>query len=329
MCIACRLCAAIKERSRALQASFSWAFAVFQSSSLRLSLYSRSKAKTKMGKKAFFYAVARGRKTGVFTSWDECQPHVNGFKGAIHQKFKTEEEAKKFLETPTYGPTAQKPQDNPVMTNIKRDFSTFVQNRAFLSNVAITRQVLRDCVVKTDLSLFSTSINDTDERGLIMDPDGFVVVHTDGSCENNGAPSGAKAGIGVVWNHGHEWNVSEPAEGDKATNNVGEIQAVTRAVRQATCHRITRLNIHTDSMFVIQCVTQWIPNWRTNGWRKSNNKDVINKKDLILLDEAIRDGGVQVKFTHVRGHTGDPFNEAADRLAAEGAKRYQLSDSVP
>ena len=66
-----------------------------------------------------------------------------------------------------------------------------------------------------------------------------------------------------------------------------------------------------------------MPTWRKNGWIKSNNKDVINKDDLIRLDEAIRDGGVEVKFTHVRGHSGHPFNEAADKLAVQGAKRYK------
>ena len=61
--------------------------------------------------------------------------------------------------------------------------------------------------------------------GLTTDEDGFVVVFTDGACEGNGKAS-AKAGIGVYWSADHPWNVSEPVKGDKATNNVAEIQVL-------------------------------------------------------------------------------------------------------
>uniref|UniRef100_A0A0X3PE43 ribonuclease H n=1 Tax=Schistocephalus solidus TaxID=70667 RepID=A0A0X3PE43_SCHSO len=44
-----------------------------------------------------FYAVAVGRKTGVFTKWSECQEQITGFSGAIYKKFNTESEAKSFL----------------------------------------------------------------------------------------------------------------------------------------------------------------------------------------------------------------------------------------
>jgi len=45
-----------------------------------------------------FYAIAKGRKTGIFESWAECQKYVFMFKGASHKKCKTKEEAEKFIE---------------------------------------------------------------------------------------------------------------------------------------------------------------------------------------------------------------------------------------
>ena len=62
-------------------------------------------------------------------------------------------------------------------------------------------------------------------------------MYTDGACTKNGK-KGAKAGIGVFWSDKHgtlanSLNVSEPVRGNRATNNVGEIQAITRCLEQA------------------------------------------------------------------------------------------------
>ena len=66
----------------------------------------------------------------------------------------------------------------------------------------------------------------------------ILQVYTDGACTNNGQV-GAKAGIGVFWSDksgtpANLLNVAEPVTGSRATNNVGEIQAITRAIQQAT-----------------------------------------------------------------------------------------------
>ncbi len=45
-----------------------------------------------------FYAVKKGKKTGIFSTWDECKEQVTGFKGAVYKSFKTLSEAEAFLE---------------------------------------------------------------------------------------------------------------------------------------------------------------------------------------------------------------------------------------
>lgn len=47
---------------------------------------------------AKFYAVKKGKKTGIFSTWDECKEQVTGFKGAVYKSFKTLSEAEAFLE---------------------------------------------------------------------------------------------------------------------------------------------------------------------------------------------------------------------------------------
>ena len=71
-------------------------------------------------------------------------------------------------------------------------------------------------------------------------------VYTDGACTNNGKAN-AKAGIGVFWSNrigsaANKLNVSEPIKGIKATNNTGEIQAITRSIEQA----IDQVNLYTE-----------------------------------------------------------------------------------
>lgn len=69
--------------------------------------------------------------------------------------------------------------------------------------------------------------------------------------------SGSKAGIGVWFNHNHDLNISEPVKkGLRATNNVAEIYAAVEAIRAAKGAEISKLQINTDSMFMINCMTK-------------------------------------------------------------------------
>lgn len=95
------------------------------------------------------------------------------------------------------------------------------------------------------------------DNGFETDDDGFVQVYTDGACSSNGK-NGARAGLGVYWGEGHHLNISEPVSG-RATNNCGEIQAATKAIKQSIQNGITKLAINTDSKFLINSVTKWMP----------------------------------------------------------------------
>ena len=62
----------------------------------------------------------------------------------------------------------------------------------------------------------------------------------------------------------------------RATNNCGEIEAVTEAIKIARDNGISRLNIILDSEFTKNCIEKWMPNWRNNNWRKANGEEVKN-----------------------------------------------------
>ncbi|CAG9576045.1 unnamed protein product [Danaus chrysippus] len=151
-----------------------------------------------------------------------------------------------------------------------------------------------------------------------FDEDGYVQVYTDGACSSNGK-NGARAGLGVFWGEGHPLNISKPVSG-RATNNCGEIQAATEAIRTAIDNGITKLAINTDSKFLINSVTKWISGWKRKGWKLASGEPVKNEKDFKELDSI--QNKIDIKWIYVEAHRGIHGNEMADQLAKAGAAMY-------
>lgn len=110
----------------------------------------------------------------------------------------------------------------------------------------------------------------------------------------------------------------------RATNNVGEIQAAIRAIRDCSREGVDRLRINTDSKFLVDAVNKWLKRWRRNGFRKVTGEPLANKDDFMELSDVLNNNEhMTIEFKHVSAHRGDPFNEEADRLARQGAALYQ------
>jgi len=82
---------------------------------------------------------------------------------------------------------------------------------------------------------------------------------------------------------------------------------------------ISSIEIRTDSQFMINCMTNWIQNWKRNRWLTKNHEPVKNRAELERLDEQAQN--LRIKWTHVRGHVGEHGNEQADMLAKQGAEK--------
>ncbi|KAF7263994.1 hypothetical protein GWI33_000782 [Rhynchophorus ferrugineus] len=159
-------------------------------------------------------------------------------------------------------------------------------------------------------------------KSEVPNENGYVVVYTDGACENNGKAN-AKAGIGVWFGDGHSLNVSEPVKG-RPTNNTAEIQASIAALRIIKDLGYRKVKLFTDSQFTISCITKWIKKWKVNGWKLSTGGAVKNKEDLVVLDGLCQNFD-DIKWEYCAGHAGIKGNEAADELARRGAMRYKPS----
>ncbi|MHC8510341.1 MAG: ribonuclease HI [Rhodospirillales bacterium] len=137
-----------------------------------------------------------------------------------------------------------------------------------------------------------------------------VSIHTDGSCLGNPGPGG----WGVVMRYGaHEKTLhgGEP----QTTNNRMELMAAIQALE--TLSRPSEIDLHTDSTYVKDGITQWIKGWKKNGWKTAAKKPVKNVDLWKRLDAAL--ARHKIDWRWVKAHAGDPLNERADELARFGA----------
>jgi len=136
----------------------------------------------------------------------------------------------------------------------------------------------------------------------------IVSIHTDGACSGNPGPGGW--GAILRWaGHERELSGAEP----HTTNNRMELTAAIEALE--ALKRPCTIDLHTDSQYLRQGITQWIHGWKRNGWRTADKKPVKNADLWQRLDAAI--ARHDVRWHWVRGHAGDALNERADELARQ------------
>ncbi len=142
-----------------------------------------------------------------------------------------------------------------------------------------------------------------------------ITIYTDGACSGNPGPGG----WGALLIYGD--NQRELMEGAfETTNNRMELLAAIEALN--ALREPCEVTLHTDSTYVKDGITQWIENWKNNGWRTAAKKPVKNAELWQALDEATSRHKITWKW--VKGHNGDEGNERADELANMGMNNYKI-----
>jgi ribonuclease HI len=136
-----------------------------------------------------------------------------------------------------------------------------------------------------------------------------INIYADGGCRGNPGPGG----WGVLMQAGAVEKELCGGERD-TTNNRMELTAVIRSLE--ALKRPSTINVHTDSQYVQKGISEWIHNWKRNGWRTSDKKPVKNADLWQILDGLAKQH--QIKWIWVKGHAGHPGNERADALANRG-----------
>ena len=262
-----------------------------------------------------YYGVYKGKKTGVYKTWEETKQYVLGYSGAKFKKFKTQEEAALFSST-------------GIVSNIKKPQQREISDYFHTELKGLERYgiITRERPKKTEMHpMFKdTKYKKPNKENPWSDypSKNKLVVFTDGSCIEVKKTGQKKAGYGIYFPQKVIQDISGELKSNP-TNQRAELKAIQVAISSILASKIYEKNrpdiyIFSDSEYSINCLTKWHKTWIKNNWKSSSGKPVENldiiKPTLKLLQK------LRVVFQHVKAHTGktDRYslaNHAADRLA--------------
>lgn len=201
------------------------------------------------------YAVRKGKTTGLFYSWNECEKAVNGYPGAEFKSFLTEEEAKKYLGNEkiktenAYIPDTSDMEVGRLLAYVDGSFDVAIGKYAF------------GCVILT--------------------PDGEII---------------------------RESGNGDNPEALAIRNVAGEMLGAMTAVRWAIKHGYDTIELRYDY--------EGIEKWATGAWKAKN---ALTQKYAEYMQRQKR--YIKISFQKVKAHSGDYYNEEADKLAKEALRR--------
>ena len=141
-----------------------------------------------------------------------------------------------------------------------------------------------------------------------------VELYCDGACLGNPGPGGWAYLLRVRTEGGVQEKEDSGHEPD-TTNNRMELKAALSGL--TALKRPCKVELVSDSQYVVKGLTEWLKTWKRAGWRKADRSPVLNADLWQALDiEAARH---QVSARWVRGHAGHRENERVDQLAREAA----------
>lgn len=158
-------------------------------------------------------------------------------------------------------------------------------------------------------------------------PENMYTVYTDGGCMmNQNPPIGAWAFVDPKTGY------SKAEAVENTTNNKMELTAVIKALdylkSKLDSGEISgKVEIKSDSQYVVNGAAFWIKKWKTNNWKRIDKDgnivgDVLNV-DLWKQIDAYKNAGMDIWWTHVRGHSGDMYNEKCDSLVKDRMHNFR------
>jgi ribonuclease HI len=145
-----------------------------------------------------------------------------------------------------------------------------------------------------------------------------VTIYTDGACEPNPGPGGWAA----ILRYGALEKILSGAD-PHTTNNRMELQAAISALEALRSTPLGsepyQIDLYTDSRYLQQGITAWLPSWIAHNWRKSDRQPVLNADLWQKLHALTREHDIHWHW--LRGHSGQRYNERANRLANEAMRR--------
>ena len=138
----------------------------------------------------------------------------------------------------------------------------------------------------------------------------MIRIYTDGSCLGNPGNGGWAA---IIIDDEKKTRIKGSKK--NTTNNQMELLAPIKALKKIP--KGSNVQIFTDSKYVKSGITEWIHNWKKNGWKTASKQPVKNKELWTELDNLTDE--FKIKWSWVKGHSTDSLNNEVDLIAREAA----------
>ena len=138
----------------------------------------------------------------------------------------------------------------------------------------------------------------------------MIKIYTDGSCLNNPGDGGWAA---IIVYDGKKIQIKGSQK--NTTNNQMELLAPIKALNKVP--KGSKIEIFTDSKYVKSGITEWIHNWKKNGWKTADKQPVKNKELWTELD--LLNNEFEISWNWVKAHSNDKLNNEVDLIAREAA----------
>lgn len=231
----------------------------------------------------------------VYAEVDDAGEYVTA-KGLVNTKFSSSEDAKIY----TVHSSNLSTEEGPAPAGSKKKKSSGGKKKSSGGKKAASAGA--DIVITDPAGPKVVSdVVPAELRGLAPPADGIVEIYTDGACTGNPGP----CSYGMLRREGDSYYEVSQWLGH-GTNNIGELWAIKVAIEELE-DRGAKVLIHTDSSYSIGVLSK--------GWKAKANVALITEiKSLLATCD-------DVTFVKVKGHSGLPLNERADRLAVEAIER--------
>ncbi len=248
-----------------------------------------------------YYVVKKGLVPGIYLSWPECKKNIDGYSGAVYKGFMTLEEAEAYMNGNGNGGVSG------CTSNHTRDYANAYNEKA----EDISPMCLKNGGESADKDYANAYTRepecvDGDEKMIAPEKvtGDRAVAYVDGSYN---IATGEYSYGAVIFHNGQEEHFSEKFDNpERATmrNVAGEIEGSMCAMKYCLEHGIGNLDIYFDY--------EGIEKWCTGDW-KANKEGTIAYRDFYHKARE----QVKIRFVKVKGHSGDKYNDLADKLAKE------------
>lgn len=146
----------------------------------------------------------------------------------------------------------------------------------------------------------------------------MITIYTDGSSRGNPGPGGWGAilmdNVRAVELGGRE---------DHTTNNRMELMGAIKALEYADTLEEDKIEIYTDSEYVMKGITEWIKGWQQRGWRTAAKKPVLNQD--LWMNLVLASDEKDIDWKYVAGHSGEEYNDRCDEIATSFADDLNIT----